>query len=75
MLVNLVGKPEGDLPEAGRRIREHAKYDGHAPPVVMPEGHGKDAEGTEVNVTGDDWVSYLWEELGRHRNPLARLPP
>ena len=75
VLVNLVGKPEGELPGAGRRVREHAKYDGRTPLVVMPEKYGKDVEGTEVNVGGNDWVFYLGEEPGRLRNLLARLLP
>jgi CheY-like chemotaxis protein len=75
VLVNLVGKPEGELLRARRRVREHAKYDGHTPLVVMPEKYAKDVEGTEVNVEGNDWVFYLGEEPGQLRNFLARLLP
>ncbi|HEY9283789.1 MAG TPA: hypothetical protein VIP46_10075 [Pyrinomonadaceae bacterium] len=75
VLVNLVGKPEGDLLEAGRRVRQHAKYDGHTPLVVMPEKYGKDVEGNEVNVGGNDWVFYLGEDPGQLRNLLTRLLP
>jgi CheY-like chemotaxis protein len=73
VLVNLVGKPEGELLRAGRRVREHAKYDGHTPLVVMPEKYAKEVEGTEVNVEGNDWVFYLGEEPGQLKNLLARL--
>ena len=59
----------------GRRVREHAKYDGHTPLVVMPEKYGKDVEGTEVNVAGNDWIFYLGEEPHRLKNFLARLLP
>lgn len=59
----------------GRRVREHAKYNGHTPLIVMPEKYGKDVEGTEVNVGGNDWVFYLGEEPGQLRNILARLLP
>lgn len=75
VLVNLVGKPEAKALEVGRRVREHARYDGHTPLVVMPERYGKDVEGTEVNVGGNDWVFYLGEEPGQLRSFLARLMP
>lgn len=72
VLVNLVGKaPEAAL-AAGRRIRAHAKYDGHTPLVVMAEKYGKDLEGTDVNVGGNDWITYP-EDHNQLRNLLARL--
>jgi DNA-binding response OmpR family regulator len=73
--VNLVGKAAAELLEAGRRVREHANYDGHTPLVVMREKYGKDVEGTEANVGGNDWVFYRGEEPGQLRNLLARLLP
>jgi CheY-like chemotaxis protein len=75
ILVDLVGKSAEEELRLGRRVREHAKYDGHAPLVVMPEKYGKDVEGTEVNVEGNDWVFYLGEEPGQLRTFLARLLP
>jgi CheY-like chemotaxis protein len=75
VLVNLVGKSAALALEIGRRVREHARYDGHTPLVVMPEKYGKDVEGTEANVAGNDWVFYLGEEPGQLRNFLARLLP
>ena len=72
VLINLVGKaPEAAL-AAGRRIREHAKYDGRTPLVVMAEKYGKDLEGTDVNVGGNDWITYP-EDHDQLRNLLARL--
>ncbi|MDQ1522708.1 MAG: hypothetical protein QOE47_632 [Pyrinomonadaceae bacterium] len=71
-LVNLVGKTPAEVLQVGRRIREHAKYDGHTPLVVMAEKYGKDLEGTDVNVDGNDWVTYL-EEPDQLRNLLRRL--
>ena len=62
VLVNVVGKSADDGVEVGRRVREHAKYDGNTPLVVMPEKYGKDVEGTEVNVEGNDWIFYRGEE-------------
>jgi DNA-binding response OmpR family regulator len=73
VLVNLVGKGAAEVLAVGRRVREHAKYDGNTPLVVMPEKYGEDVEGTEVNVEGNDWIFYLGEEPGQLRNLLARL--
>jgi DNA-binding response OmpR family regulator len=73
VLVNLVGKTAGGVLGVGRRVREHAKYDGHTPLVVMPEKYGKELEDTEVNVGGNDWVFHYGEEPDRLRGLLARL--
>jgi hypothetical protein len=58
-LVNLVGEAADEVLSVGRRVRDHAQYDGHAPLVVIPEIYGKDVEGTDVNVKGNDWIHYL----------------
>ena len=73
VLVNLVGKPVEYVLNVGRRVRQHARYDGHTPLVVMPEVYGKDVEGTDVNVEGNDWILYLGEEHDQLQNLLARL--
>ncbi|HYO62641.1 MAG TPA: hypothetical protein VER08_03185 [Pyrinomonadaceae bacterium] len=73
ILVNLVGKSVEEALDLGRRVREHAKYDGVTPLVVMPEKYGKDVEGTEANVGGNDWIFYLGEEPSQLRDLLARL--
>lgn len=73
VLVNLVGKTAEEVLSVGRRVREHAKHDGHTPLVVMPEKYAKELEDTEVNVAGNEWVFYLGEELDRLRYLLARL--
>lgn len=73
VLVNLVDKPLDELLRVGRRVREHAKYDGHTPLVVMPEKYSKEVEGTDVNVEGNDWIHYLGEEPNQLKNLLARL--
>ncbi|HEY9401453.1 MAG TPA: hypothetical protein VIQ24_02075, partial [Pyrinomonadaceae bacterium] len=72
LLVNLVGRTTDEVLQIGRRIREHAKYNGRTPLVVMAEKYGVDVEGTDVNVGGNDWVTYL-EEPGQLRNLLHRL--
>jgi hypothetical protein len=43
------------------------------PLVVMAEKYGKDVEGTNVNVGGNDWIFYLGEHLDQLRNLLRRL--
>jgi DNA-binding response OmpR family regulator len=73
ILIDLVGKTAEEALEIGRRIREHAKYDGHTPLVVMAEKYGKDVEGTEANAGGRDWIFYLGEEPDQLKNLLARL--
>jgi DNA-binding response OmpR family regulator len=72
LLLNLVGKTPAEVLLVGRRLREHAKYDGQTPLVVMAEKYGADVEGTDVNVGDNDWVTYL-EEPGQLRNLLHRL--
>ncbi|HEY9401989.1 MAG TPA: hypothetical protein VIQ24_04810 [Pyrinomonadaceae bacterium] len=71
-LVDTVGVSLEDALNAGRGIREHAKYDSHTPLVVMAEKYGADLEGTDVNVSGNDWITYL-EDPGQLKNLLARL--
>jgi len=72
VLINLVGKPPEEVLNIGRRIREHAKYDGHTPLVVMAEKYGEDLEGTDVNVSGNDWITYP-EDSTQVQNLLKRL--
>jgi CheY-like chemotaxis protein len=73
ILLDLVNKTVEEALAVGRQIREHAKYDGHTPLVVLAEKYGKDVEGTEANAGGNDWVFYLGEEPDRLRNLLERL--
>ncbi|HEX8494576.1 MAG TPA: hypothetical protein VF658_17150 [Pyrinomonadaceae bacterium] len=72
VLINLVGKSPEEALHIGRRIRQHARYDGHTPLVVMAEKYGKDLEGTDVNVSGNDWITYP-EDHEQLENLLARL--
>jgi DNA-binding response OmpR family regulator len=73
VLVNLVGESADECLRVGREVREHGKHDGQTPLVVMPEKYGKDVEGTDVNVSGNDWIMYLGEESDQLRNLLASL--
>lgn len=73
VLVNLVGKTAEEVLGVGRRVREHVRYDGLTPLVVMPERYDKELEDTEVHVGSNDWVFYLGEEPDRLRELLSRL--
>ena len=42
VLVNLVRTPLDELLRVGRKVREHAKYNGNTPLEVMPEKYSKD---------------------------------
>ena len=72
VLVDAVGVSSEDALEAGRRIRERAKYDAHTPIVVMAEKYGADLEVTDVLVGGNDWITYL-EDADQLRNLIDRL--
>ena len=72
VLVNLVGKSPEDALNVGRRIRRHAKYDGHTPLIVLAEKYGADLEGTDDNVSDNDWIVYL-EDHDQLKNILQRL--
>ena len=74
ILVNLVGTSPEDALKIGRRIREHARFDGATPLVVMAEKYGEDVEGTNVNVGGNDWITYP-EDAEQLRDLLNRLMP
>lgn len=72
ILINLVGKTPGEVLQTGQRIREHGKYDGATPVVVLAEKYGEDLEGMDVNVGSNDWITYPAEAAQLH-NLLARL--
>jgi DNA-binding response OmpR family regulator len=72
VLVNLVGKlPEESLSIA-RRLREHCKYDGHTPIVILPERVPQNLEGTDEKVTDLEWICY-YEDIKQLKRLLARL--
>ncbi len=74
VLINVVGTSTEHALNVGRRIRKHAKYDGNTPLIVMAEKYGEDLEGTDVNVSGNDWITYL-EDHDQLENLIARLIP
>jgi len=73
VMVDLVGRTTEEALMVGREVRQHAKYNGHTPLVVMAEKYDKSLEGTDVNVEGNDWIHYLGEEPDQLKNLLARL--
>ena len=73
VLINLVGKTPEESMRLGRELRDHAKYDGHTPLVVMPEKVPRALEGTDVNVSGNDWICYYDEDSSQLRTLLSRL--
>lgn len=73
VLINLVGKRPEESVRLGRRLRDHAKYDGVTPLVVMPERVPKELEGTNDNVGGNDWVCYYDDDSNQLEALLARL--
>jgi PleD family two-component response regulator len=75
ILLGPVGKSTEEALDIGRRLRGHARHNGDTPLVVMAEKYGKDVEGTDVNVGGNDWIFYLGEDPAQLRDTLARLTP
>lgn len=74
VMLNLVGTSPEHALHVGRRIREHARFDGTTPLVILAEKYGRDVEGTNVNISGNDWITYL-EDAGQLRDLLNRLIP
>jgi DNA-binding response OmpR family regulator len=59
ILVNLVGKAPEESLLIGRRIRQYGEFKSHTPLIIMAEKYGQDLEGTDVNVSDNDWITYL----------------
>jgi DNA-binding response OmpR family regulator len=74
VLLDLIGKTPEEAVRLGRELRTHARYDGHTPLVVMPESVPEELEGTDVSVSGYDWISYL-EDSDQLSRLLKRLVP
>lgn len=73
VLINLVGKSPEEVVRHGRELREHSKYDGRTPLVVLPEKVPQELEGRDVNVGGHDWVCYFDDDSDQLQALLARL--
>ena len=73
VLINLVRRTPEEAVRLGRELRDHARYDGQTPLVVMPERVPQELEGTDVNMGGNDWVCYYDEDSHQLQRLLARL--
>ena len=51
-----------DALAAGRRIREHVNVSNSAPVIVLPFEFRKGMEGTDENMGGQDYKSYMTSE-------------
>ncbi len=72
IIVNLLGKlPEESL-NIARRLREHCKYDGNTPVVIMPDKVPGNLEGTDERVNDLEWICY-YEDVDQLKRLLARL--
>ena len=72
LLIDLIGKLPEEALIIGRLLRERAKYDAETPLVVMPEKIGKEVEGTDNNVSANDWICY-YEDSDQLQRLLGRL--
>ncbi len=72
VLVNLLGKLPEEALTIGCRLREHSKYDGHTPLVVMPEKVPQDLLGTDEKVNDLEWICY-YEDIEQLKRLLTRL--
>ena len=72
LLIDLVGKLPEEALTIGRRLRVKAQYDEQTPLVVMPESFNKDEEGTDKNVSANDWICY-YEDSDQLQRLLVRL--
>ncbi len=72
ILVNLVGKQPEEALHIGRRLREHSRYDGKTPIVVMPENVPEKLLGKDERVTDSEWICY-YEDQYQLERLLANL--
>lgn len=73
VVLDLVGKSFEEALILGRKLCDHAKYDGRTPLVVVPERVPEELEGLDVNVSGHDWVCYFDDDSDQLQALLARL--
>ena len=72
LLIDLIGKLPEEALVIGRRLRELAKYDAQTPLVVMPEKIAQEMEGTDNNVSANDWICY-YEDSDQLQRLIVRL--
>lgn len=72
LLIDLLGKLPEEALTIGRHLRAKAQYSEQTPLVVMPESFTKDEEGTDKNVSANDWICY-YEDSDQLQRLLVRL--
>ena len=72
MVVGLFASIAEEALIIGRRLRANAQYHEDTPLVVMPESFTKDEEGTDKNVSANDWICY-YEDSEQLQRLLVRL--
>ncbi len=72
LLIDLIGKLPEEALSVGQYLRAQAKYDARTPLVVMPEKVAKEVEGTDKNVSANDWICY-YEDSDQLQRLLVRL--
>ena len=72
VLVDLLDKLPEETLTIGRRLRDHCKYDGHTPLVILPEKVPQDLQGTDEKVNDLEWICY-YEDIYQVKRLLARL--
>ncbi len=72
VLIDLIGKSPEEALRVGQRLRAQAKYDTPTPLVIMPEKVAKDVEGTNENVSANDWICY-YEDADQVQRLLVLL--
>ena len=72
LLIDLIGKLPKEALLIGRHLRAQAQYHLETPLVVMQEKVSKEKEGTDENVSANDWICH-YEESDQLQRLLARL--
>jgi len=72
VLVDLLNKLPEEALSSGRHLRQHCKYDGNTPIVVLPEKMPENLEGTNQKVTEREWICYF-ADTDQLLRLLARL--
>jgi DNA-binding response OmpR family regulator len=72
LLIDLIGKSPEEALTFGQRLRRRAGYGAQTPLVVMPEKVAKEVEGTDKNVSSNDWICY-YQDAEQLQQLLLRL--
>jgi DNA-binding response OmpR family regulator len=72
LLIDLIGKSPEEALRVGQGLRLRAKYHAQTPLVVMPEKVAKELEGTDKNVSANDWICY-YQDADQLQRLLVRL--